>query len=66
MPNKAMTEVAGKSLAALRTDEQALRKELFDLQFQRSTKGLEDKSLLTKTKKRIARNLTAQRQQQPK
>jgi ribosomal protein L29 len=66
MPNKAMKELAGKSLAALRTEEQALRKELFDLQFQRSTKGLEDKSLLTKTKKRIARNLTVQRQQQPK
>jgi ribosomal protein L29 len=61
-PNKKMAELAGKSLTDLRASEKGMRKELFDLQFQRSTKGLEDKASVEKSKRAIARNLTRQSQ----
>jgi ribosomal protein L29 len=61
-PNKKMAELTGKSLTDLRATEKGMRKDLFDMQFQRSTKGLEDKASVGKAKRAIARNLTRQSQ----
>jgi ribosomal protein L29 len=60
--NKLMKDVLTASLGELRTQEVSMRKALFDLQFARSTKGLDDKAGVEKQKRAIARNLMRQAQ----
>jgi large subunit ribosomal protein L29 len=59
-----MSDFKDKTLAELRDEEQRLRKELFDLRFNHGTRRLMDTASLKRTKRDIARVMTAIQQQQ--
>lgn len=57
-------ELHSQTAAELRTKEQELRRELFDLTFQHGTRQLGDTAALARKKKEIARLLTVLRQKE--
>lgn len=59
-----MSDFKDKTLAELQDEEQRLRRELFDLRFSHGTRRLMDTGSLKRTKRDIARVMTAIQQQQ--
>lgn len=51
--------LAGKSASDLTAEETKLRKELFDLEFKHSTRQLNDTMSIRRTRRQLARVLTA-------
>ncbi len=58
-----MNEIKDKTLAELQDEEKRLRKDLFDLRFSHGTRRLMDTASLKRTKRDIARVMTAIQQQ---
>lgn len=55
-------DMANKSAAELTEAAAKMRKELFDLQFKHSTKSLNDTMAIRRTRRQLARVLTAAKQ----
>ena len=58
-------ELAGKSAVELTEDAAKMRRDLFDLRFKHSTKSLTDTMAIRRTRRQIARVLTAAKQKSP-